>query len=281
MDAGSRKTSRIPDKQQKLHLMVKQPLNHPSIAWPEELIVDSKTKQAIGYTMKMVSGKPLQHVTFGKPQLQKSFPNWNRMDLVKLTRNILELIELLHAHGVIIGDLNPLNIMLENAEQVAIVDTDSFQIMQYPCPVGTINFTAPEIQGKDFKSFLRTHQHDLFAIATLIFMILMPGKPPYSHQGGGDPRENIKIQKFSYTIDQSPKDAPRGPWRFIWSHFPRYIKEIFVQTFARNNRPSIQEWQGNLKRYQWDLSKKYVSSEIFPTSYKKVSTEQKARFKNN
>ena len=34
-----------------------------------------------------------------------------------------------------------------------IKDTDSFQLEGYPCPMGQITFTPPEIQKKEFKTF--------------------------------------------------------------------------------------------------------------------------------
>lgn len=40
--------------------------------------------------------------------------------------------------------------ILDSSREVYFVDTDSYQIEDFPCPVGIINYTAPEIQGKHF-----------------------------------------------------------------------------------------------------------------------------------
>ena len=56
-------------------------------------------------------------------------------------------------------------------------------------------------------------------------MIMLPGKPPYSQQGGEDPISNIINMDFSYPFgDNSNKKTPHGPWRFIWSHLTYNLK---------------------------------------------------------
>ena len=89
-------------------------------------------------------------------------------------------------------------LVTEDSTNIWMVDTDSFQIENFPCPVGTVNFTAPEIQGRKYPEFLRSKEHELFAVATMLFMLLHPGKPPYSQQGGGSPSDNIKAMDFPY-----------------------------------------------------------------------------------
>ena len=98
--------------------------------------------------------------------------------------------------NIIIGDINPLNILVKSPTEVYFVDTDSYQVENYPCPVGTIEFTPPELQGKNYETFLRSFENEYFAIATLVFMILLPGKSPYTQQGGGDPAANIRAMEF-------------------------------------------------------------------------------------
>ena len=121
--------------------------------------------------MDKASGRSLQLSVF-QPQLFKSlFPNWTKIELTRLALTILKKIGLLHDHNILVGDLNPFNINVVNQNEIYFLDTDSFQIDNYPCPVGTIDFTAPEIQGVNFTSFLRKKEHEYYAIATLLFMI--------------------------------------------------------------------------------------------------------------
>jgi hypothetical protein len=136
-------------------------------------------------------------------------------------------------------------------------------------------FLAPELTGKTLSSLLRSPEHERFAIATLVFMLLHPGKAPYSHQGGADPTENVRKQHFPYPLgDRHGKGAPRGPWRFMWSHLPRYMKAAFHRVFADNDRLTVTQWLELLGRYQSDLCKGYVSAEPFPTDFKKLTKDQ-------
>jgi DNA-binding helix-hairpin-helix protein with protein kinase domain len=136
----------------------------------------------VGILMDRAEGVDLQRALFVKPLLEKTFPHWTRRNLVDLALDVVQKVRELHRRNVLLGDLNPRNILADPQGRAWFVDLDSCQVGGYPCPVGTPTFTPPEIQGRDFKTFLRTPEQEQFALATLIFMILLPGKPPYSHR---------------------------------------------------------------------------------------------------
>jgi tRNA A-37 threonylcarbamoyl transferase component Bud32 len=258
----------------KLELMVSKEVNISGVCWPREIVFNANG-EFFGYAMEQARGKAIQRAMFVKPLLEQNFPEWNRKSLVDLAITILRKIRALNERNIIIGDINPLNILVHSSQEVYFVDTDSYQIEDFPCPVGTVNFTAPEIQGQHFAKFLRTPEHENFAIATLLFMILMPGKSPYSQQGGGYPREKIKRQDFSYPLGtQSNRKAPQGPWRFIWSHFPFQTKEAFYNNFKENNRKTAKEWLSIMWAYAKLLQRGYVSNEIFPTGLKPYTPKE-------
>jgi serine/threonine protein kinase len=265
-----RKDKVTDDRYQKLVLMSSNPLSYPGICWPQK-IVYNRHNEFVGYIMPLAKGKLLQRCVFLPMLLKSEFPNWTRLNLVKLAICIAKKIDFLHKHNVIIGDINPLNIMVNADEDVYFIDTDSYQIDGYPCPVGTVNFTAPEIQGKDFKAFLRTIEHEKFAVATLLFMILLPGKPPYSQLGGENPMLNIKKQDFSYPLKESSnKKTPLGSWRYIWSHLPLKMKEAFYNTFKKNERITVLEWIKLLEWYRYNIEEGINTNELFPTKLKIV-----------
>lgn len=265
-------------KYQKIKLMLRNRLNIPGVCWPIDITNNDKDK-FVGYVMPEAKGEPMQTAMFIKPLLQENFPHWHRSHLVQLAMTILEKINTLNHHNVIIGDINPHNILIQSESEVYFVDTDSYQIEDFPCSVGTVNYTAPEIQKKRFETFLRTHEHERFAIATLLFMILLPGKPPYSHQGGGNPQDNIKKGEFSYPLgDQSNKKTPDGPWKFIWSNLPFKIKSAFFNCFNNGERLSALEWLKLMRAYSSDLENGWVSNELFPVKYKSVSEHAKTEY---
>lgn len=199
---------------EKLKLMTSKNISFNGICYPTRLLYN-QNGEFVGYLMPKASGKTLGRSIFAaKPLFLKNFPNFKKQDMVNLCLNILTKIRYLHNKNIILGDINPENILLVSPDEVYFVDTDSYQIENFPCPVGTINYTAPEIQGKHYPDFLRTKGNENFALATLLFMIMVPGKPPYSQQGGGDPAKNITNMDFSYPFgDNSNKKTPDGPWR--------------------------------------------------------------------
>ena len=264
-------------KQRKIELMVSRRITRPGICWPTEIVTNA-AGEFIGYLMPRATGITMQSAMFVKPRLEKTFPNWNRLDLVNVAGTLLDHISYLHSLNIIVGDINPMNLLvMEDSTKVWIVDTDSFQIENYPCPVGTVNFTPPEIQGKNYAEFLRTKDQELFAVATMVFMILHPGKPPYSQQGGGSPAENIKAKNFPYRYVRDPanddselsgKNAPQGTWQFIWANLPKPIREAFYSTFRENKRTEIDQWTFLLSKYRYMLEQGHTTNELFSLSFK-------------
>jgi|TARA_B100001971_G_scaffold175939_1_gene169778 rRNA-processing protein FCF1/tRNA A-37 threonylcarbamoyl transferase component Bud32 len=273
---------------QKLKLMTSNQISYPRICWPKSIVYNIN-REPVGYLMNKADGNELQRTVFLPQLLKIHLSKWEKNDLVNVCIGILHKIIKLHQCNVVMGDINPMNILVTPNSDTFFVDTDSYQVEQYPCPVGQVNFTAPEIQGKNFKTFLRTVENENFAIATLLFMILLPGKPPYSHQGGTSPSANIKKRKFTYPfsyIDEKGNsvrdfnyEAPVGPWRLIWSNFPHFVQKAFYNTFKKGKRYTAHEWLDMMKNFKWYLGKKFTSNEIFPTEFKKVNDSTKQKYK--
>jgi rRNA-processing protein FCF1 len=250
--------------QRKIELMVSRRVSYPAICWPTEPIRDSHGVFR-GFLMSRASGEPLGHGLFIPTVWLARNPTWTRKESVRLAIRIFEGIDYLHRMEVLLGDINPMNILVKDANTVFFVDCDSFQVEGFPCPVGSINFVAPEIQGQDFTKFLRTPEHELFAMATIAFMMMMPGKPPYSHQGGADGAANIKKMHFPYPLgEKGSAGAPEGAWRFCWSHLPFPLKESFYQTFHADfqgqARLTVTTWISRLREYEAILNN---SSAVF------------------
>ena len=264
----------------KLERMTSKQVDHPSICWPKSMAYDAHNKP-IGYLMPKARGKELMRSVFIPPLLRSAFPLWTRRHLVELASTILDAVAHLHELNVLIGDVNARNILVENESTVFFVDCDSYQIEGFPCPVGMPPFVAPELYEKSgsLGSRPRTEENERFAIATLVFMLLHPGKAPYSHQGGEDPSNNVQKRHFPYPLgDRRGDGVPSGPWRFMWSHLPRYVKVEFHRVFGpearTSDRLSVAEWQELMRRYRNDLGKGYVSDEMFPKGFKQINKDQ-------
>ena len=287
-----KKNKLVSHRLDKLKLMVKNQINSHGICWPKSIVYNSN-KEPVGYIMKKAQGNILKKRLFAHPKIfEEKLSGWDRANLVTVCLNILSAVNLLHKHNVLLGDISGSNILVTDQCETFIVDTDSFQIEGYPCPVGNPEFTPPEIQKKEFGTFLRTKENEDFSLATLLFMILMCGKHPYSSVNGGMVHENIKSSKFPYPFGRmdsdsrikfDPQNAPPGPWRKMWSHLPFASKEGFYNCFEKNKRIDGTLWNKTLKQYRRYLEKgadDLQSYAIIPEAYKVVSQEIIDKYKN-
>lgn len=215
-------------REQKLRLMCSRPIRSPCVAWPREILYD-ELRRFVGVLMPRADGVPLGAFAFHAELLKKQFPLWTRYDLIKLCLHLAESVEILHRHGVILGDLHPGNVMVSSDNSVCWIDADSFQVEDYPCSVGTERFRAPELHG-NYGGFLRTRSHDTYALSVLLFMTLTLGMSPFARQGGeGDMRESARKGELPYPFASYKPPAgiypPDTPGRHVWSYLPRKLRD--------------------------------------------------------
>lgn len=266
---------------EKLKFMIAMNFNCEGVCFPTD-IVYNKSYEPIGFVMKEAKGIEIQKALMGKAQIEKYFPQFNKRDMVELSLTILEKIECLHKKKIILGDINPRNILIVSPKEVYFVDTDSYQIDKFACPVGTTIYTAPEIQKKNFNSFLRSYGNEYFSIATLLFMLMLPGKMPYSKKGGEDITYNILNMDFAYPLkDGENENIPAGVWMYCWSHMPLFMKKAFYKSFKKGeefnkerDRLDVGKWKSYMKKYlslidNGTIEKNDIMSlSIFPTRFK-------------
>ena len=200
-------------------------LGHPSLAWPAALLYD-QDRHLAGYMMPYIKGAAPILVVFNPRRRSEALPQFDRRYLHRTACNLATAIGALHQSDYVVGDLNESNILVKSSALVSLIDIDSFQVQEsnngqmitYPCPVAKPEYTAPELQGKNLSSIVRTSEQDAFGLGVLIFQLLMEGNHPFRAQwlGQGDPpplEERIAIGGFPYTSTpgvpvRPPKYAP-------------------------------------------------------------------------
>jgi DNA-binding helix-hairpin-helix protein with protein kinase domain len=254
---------RTPERIAKLQIMVAHPpvnptehLNHPSIAWPTELLRDTATNQLVGFLMPRVRQMlPLSEV-YNPRARRRQLPLFNYRYLVRTARNLCAAVQAVHQAGYVIGDLNESNVLVSDQALVTLVDADSFQVRDpqrgvvYRSLVGKPEYTPPELQGCSFAEVDRSPEHDAFALAVLIFRLLMEGFHPFDgvYRGRGEPPEmgaRIRNGYFPYArgrtgIEPSPLAPP-----FEMLHPD--LQALFVRCFEeghrnRSVRPRVEDW---------------------------------------
>lgn len=251
------KDHRTEHRKAKLDLLISHELEMQGIGFPTDIITNSDG-EFVGYAMPRASGKELQATIMRPARFKRMYPTWTKADLVDVCVSFLEKVAYLHSLNILLGDINPKNLMVDEHKNVWIIDADSWQVEGYPCPVGTAMFTAPTITG-DYADALRTVEEERFAIATMLFMILITGQFPYARAGadGGDFAALIKEGKFAFQFQgASDQDQPEGNWKFMWSHLPFQVKRLFWHTFQRqggsryDRRPTANELLSAFREYR-------------------------------
>lgn len=262
-------------RKEKIELLVSRNIRVEGLCVPSALIRNSDG-EFVGYVMPKASGREFQRTIFSRRKFEREFPNWKKVDLVGICISFLEKVEYLHAMNIILGDINPKNLMVDDKKNVFIIDADSWQLEGYPCPVGTPMFTSPAMLGKTYSEDLRTMEDELFAVATMLFMIVMTGQFPYIRTGtDGDMVQLIREGNFAFQYqNRNNKDQPDGDWKYMWSHIHKPVKDLFWHTFHREgdrygSRPTAAEWLAAFRGYEAYLRNSRLnydpmSNDIYP-----------------
>ena len=258
---------RTTERERKLSVMVS---NKPSVmgqyAWPLDVLYENG--QFIGYIMPKINGKEkLRNIYVYDKRKGKPWPLF-----IAIAKNLSAAVHNVHEIHQVVGDLNPENILVNpNDGMVTLVDTDSYHISDssrtYRCGVGMPEFVAPELQGIHFPSAplpTFTPESDRFALAVLIFALLMNGAHPFSckvisgSSSKFQPIDNMQNGKCAFFPDSrtSNMDIPR--YAPDLSSLPDNIQKLFRRAFVAGHgtpslRPSAEEWYNALEQLEDNL----------------------------
>jgi DNA-binding helix-hairpin-helix protein with protein kinase domain len=246
----------------KLAAMLAAPLSAPrgvdghiAVAWPMARLLDSADRVA-GYVMPHVP-RALPICEFYNPSARwRHSPLFHHGYLLRTARNLAVCVRTVHDAGCVIGDLNESNVLVTNRALVTLVDTDSFQVRGpdrlFRCRVGKPEFTPPELQGVFFADQDRDALHDHFALAVLIFQLLMQGIHPYAgcDLAGDEPSTlaaRIVAGHWPYGWQRRAAIAPL-PTAPPWSILPAAVQDLLWRCFDAGHcqpaaRPSARDWQ--------------------------------------
>ena len=238
----------------KLTKMVSMGIKSVGICWPQDLLFYKGVP--VGYTMMLGKGKTLGSVFDGPDAITNSFPKWTRLDVVDTIVDLLEKYIYLHMHDIVAGDIQLKNALIYSSASIYLIDMDSVQVGTLPCPVGTEDFTCPELWGRNFTDFLRSLHDEDYSIAMLVFSVLFCGLHPYATRKGAETlREEILLKNFPYTLDNSDEEhIPVGGYNYIWQYLPDYIREMLYGVFKEGRRYETIEWYESLLYYKTELS---------------------------
>jgi serine/threonine protein kinase len=136
------------------------PHNLPqNVITPQQLATDQTGNKILGYTMTFLQG--------GIPLLKYSDRNFRtsnnitQQNITNIFQQIHQTLSQIHQQQIVIGDLNDLNILI-NQNQPYFIDADSFQYSNFICRVFTSRFVDPLLCDPQANQpiLIKHHNHD-------------------------------------------------------------------------------------------------------------------------
>ncbi len=231
-------------------------------AWPTELLLHANTRRVVGFVMPRLVGYQEIWQLYNPAERLKAFPRAGWTFQVRAAANLAAAFDEVHKAGCLVADVNMKNAQVSAQALVRLIDCDSFQVRangkQYLCEVGVEHYTPPELQGKHFRSVVRTENHDRFGLAVLIFQLLFVGRHPYQgvYEGAGDPGFVQLITEFRFA--QGPMAHSWGmappPHTPTFEDIPPEVGTLFRRAFERGSesgtRPRPGEWLPVLRQLE-------------------------------
>lgn len=260
------------DKRDKLRAMLA--MNLPSgvggkilLAWPLDTLSDQKG-EFCGYVMPRVKNKKALYCAVlpsERTTLFGSGYSWALMP--RLAYNLASMVETLHDLGVVIGDLNADNFLVDRDGYITLIDADSYTITwqgrTYKCKGAMSDVLAPELQGKDLRreSSVFTKESDCFGLAVHLWQILNNGVHPFSlpprvkSSACFNPAVTNIASGYSVLTRRGQKNSDQPSLNML----PDYIMGLFERMFVYDartacrpetirNRPSAAEFVSALER---------------------------------
>lgn len=191
-------------------------IDDDAVIKPEHLITDPKGKN-IGYTMKAVKDNHSLCQLF-----TRSFRDRNGISqdqIISLVEKLRGHIEKVHAAGILVVDLNELNILVSQSfDETFLIDVDSYQTKEFPATVIMPSVRDYSVSSKDFSAL-----SDWFSFAVLSFQMFV-GIHPYrgNHQPSAHLdkearflhrmrnhisvfQQDVTVPKCCYPLDQIPE----------------------------------------------------------------------------
>lgn len=167
-DAQRAAAQRIAQAPAKLRAL---PGNLPApVVAPCGLALDRK-QQVVGYLMPKITGTALH--AYGEPRWRREHPVPGD-DIVAALLSLHDALAGLHRAGVIVGDCNDLNVLVDG-RRIHLIDVDSYQFGGFACSMFSERFVDPRLCDAGQLVPVRPHDEDSdwFAFAAMVLRSLV------------------------------------------------------------------------------------------------------------
>lgn len=231
-------------------------------AWVTDTLHERPQGKVVGFLMPAVKAKEV-HELYQPKSRRTHFPEADWRFLIHTAINLARAFNNVHEAGHVIGDVNHGNCVVLPDGTVKLIDCDSYNIhangKNYPCEVGVMTHTAPELQGHSLREAVRTQQHDNFGLAVIIFQILFLGRHPFSGKpfGKDEPtlEDCIRDTRFAYGTGAPLRQIKQPPGTLDLDAVSPPVSQLFERAFLRRDRPAAREWIHALKILSENLTR--------------------------
>lgn len=225
------------------------------MVWPREILNDAQGRFA-GYLMPEVTqAYPLRRLLTEQSR-QVHGLRFNLRQRLQLCLQLSDLMEQAHALGLVLADLKPENLLVQEKHgerQVFLIDLDSCQLRRgsrvWRCEVRSNDYAPPELLVTRWQEIEQLPGHDSFRLALLCFEILtdrhpFQGKP---RDGSPPPLRDTNIRAGEWIGRKGGKLRPDA--HYVADALPPALDALFRQAFERtvSQRPSPADFSRELQ----------------------------------
>lgn len=165
-----------PERASKIQALLTRAPMLPSNAVAPQTLIYNPDGVAIGFSMPLLTSDAVEVRQLASRNYRRKH-NIRISDVISIFLDIHYTLDQIHSVGIVVGDLNDLNIMFKGAQSY-FIDVDSFQFDGFPCPVGTEEFIDPQLYNVDLYSDpVYSRQTDWYAYLVLLFKSLLMAHP--------------------------------------------------------------------------------------------------------
>lgn len=211
------------------------------VVLPKSILYKNNT--FIGYTMDYL-GKDYKTLTsiFTPARIEHFKQPITYSFLLGIALNLTHIVNDLHQHKVIIGDMKPENIMVSRKGVVKVIDADSFQYSsKFLCNTLTTPYVPrDQLTNSQLTKHIRDWHYDSYSLMVIIFQILTLGSHPYDRLFGSDLMSNIKAGYYQYPHPSNPnpnlKFTRKDVYNVIRANFSESLQFMFYNHFHTNGK---------------------------------------------
>lgn len=198
-------------------------------------LAGKRSQTPVGYLMPKIAGEPLH--AYGEPRWRREHPVRGE-EVVAALLALHDAITELHRRGVVIGDCNDLNVLVEG-RRVHLIDVDSYQLPGFPCPMFSERFVDPRLCGPGALVPVRPHDEDSdwYAFAAMAFRTLL-GIGPWGgvHQPADPARRCPPTQRALRRLSVYAGDVVYPRAARPLAILPDDLTDLFRAIFERDQR---------------------------------------------